>query len=50
VMLKLGVEAREAKKRLQAAGENLRVALGEISEAPAGEWRAARKKRGTNNG
>jgi hypothetical protein len=45
-MLKRGVEAKEAKKKLKAAGENLRVALGETSD----EWRAARKKRGTRNG
>lgn len=50
VMLKLGVEAKEAKKRLQAAGGNLRVALGEMSQAASDEWRAARKKRGTRNG
>ncbi len=43
VMLKLGVEAKEAKQRLQAAGENLRVALGEMNEV-------AREKRGTKNG
>src|SRR5215472_8597151 len=36
VMLKLGVEAKEAKKRLQAAGRNLRVALGEMSEMATG--------------
>jgi N-acetylmuramic acid 6-phosphate etherase len=50
VMLKLGVEAKEAKKRLQTAGQNLRVALGEMSEAASGEWPVARRKRGTNNG
>lgn len=50
VMLKLGVEAKEAKKRLQAAGGNLRVALGEMSQAASDEWRAARKKSGTRNG
>jgi len=50
VMLKLGVEAKEAKKRLQAAGRNLRVALGEMSEMATGESGVPRKKRGTNNG
>jgi hypothetical protein len=50
VMLKLGVEAKEAKKRLQAAGENLRIALGEMSEAASDERRATRRKRGTRNG
>jgi N-acetylmuramic acid 6-phosphate (MurNAc-6-P) etherase len=46
VMLKLGVEAKEAKKKLKTAGENLRVALGEASDGR----RAARTKRGTRNG
>jgi N-acetylmuramic acid 6-phosphate etherase len=50
VMLKLGVEAKDAKKRLQAAGGNLRAALGEMSEAASGERRAARTKRGTRDG
>jgi N-acetylmuramic acid 6-phosphate etherase len=50
VMLKLGVEAKEAKKRLQEAGENLRIALGEMSEAASDERRATRRKRGTRNG
>jgi N-acetylmuramic acid 6-phosphate etherase len=50
VMLKLGVEAKEAKKRLQAAGGNLRVALGEMSQAASDGRRAARKKRGMRNG
>ena len=50
VMLKRGVEAKEAKMRLQTAGQNLRVALGEMSEVASHEWPLARKKRGTKNG
>jgi N-acetylmuramic acid 6-phosphate etherase len=50
VMLKLGVEAKEARKRLQTAGQNLRVALGEMSGVASHEWSLARKKRGTKNG
>jgi len=50
VMLKLGVAAKEAQKRLQTAGQNLRVALGEMSEVAGGVRRVERKKRGTKNG
>ena len=50
VMLKLKVTAKEAKKRIEAAGENLRVALGEMSEVDSDERRVAGKKGGTKNG
>ena len=50
VMLKLGVEAKEARKRLQTAGQNLRVALGEMSGVASHERSWARKKRATKNG
>lgn len=50
VMLKLRVAAKEAKKRLQTAKENLRVALGEMSEAAGGDRRVTGKKSGTKNG
>ena len=46
VMLKLGVDAKGARKRMKAAGDNLRVALGETGDRRG----AAGKKRGTKNG
>src|SRR5437773_9898194 len=49
-MLKLGVAAKEAQKRLQTAGQNLRVALGEMSEVGGGGWRVQRRERGKEHG
>jgi len=46
VMLKCGVGAVEARRRLAANGQNLRASLGEVA---SGEWRVASRKRRARN-